>query len=575
MKFMLPVLFAVIFSAVTLFPQKAGSQDNTVPAVTNTSENPRIKYANTPNETEAITWSALVQGDYNGVSGGSGIRVNAVLVIGSDVYIGGKFQSAGGSTVNNIVKWNGSVFSSLGVGVNNTVNALAYYDGKIIAGGIFSEAGGNSIIANIAQWNGEAWSAIGSGVNGEVNALVVDGGDLYAGGTFSTAGGNSASRIAKWNGSAWSALGTGTNEEVNTIAASEGIIYAGGNFTQAGGINADYVARWNGTSWSALGSGLGGTVNAIEISGSDIYAGGSFSGYISKWNGSSWSSLGTGPDDVVYAIKVSGNDIYAGTNTTMKKFSGGTWSTVGTGTGSSVFALALNTTAGEMYVGGAFTSAGGNTANRIAKFTDTDNPLPVELTSFSAKRVSGGVELRWATATEVNNYGFEIERASAVETMHAPSLQNRNWENIDFVPGHGNSNSPKQYIYRDNNSRANQGYIYRLKQVDSDGSFSYSGELYVSAGAPASFELKQNFPNPFNPVTMISYTLPSSGIVQLKIYNTTGEEVAALVNEIQEAGSYQISFNGSGLASGTYLYRITVTSAAGVYTQSRKMIILK
>jgi len=143
------------------------------------------------------------------------------------------------------------------------------------------------------------------------------------------------------------------------------------------------------------------------------------------------------------------------------------------------------------------------------------------------------------------------------------------------VPGHGNSNSPKTYIYTDNNSRADQSYIYRLKQIDSDGSFSYSGELHVGSGAPASFDLKQNFPNPFNPATMISYTLPASGMVQLKIYNATGEEITTLIGELQDAGSYQIGFNGSGLASGTYLYRITVSSDAGVYTQSRKMIILK
>ncbi|MCK6614649.1 MAG: T9SS type A sorting domain-containing protein [Ignavibacteriaceae bacterium] len=575
MKFMLPVLFAIIFSAVTLFPQKAGSQDNTVPAVTNTSEDSRTYTANTPNQTEAVTWYPLVQNGYNGVYGGTGtIKVGALQSLGTNIYIGGRFSSAGVvNDVGNIVTWNGSAFSSLGLGVNSHVNAITTYNGNIVATGNFDEAGGGSAF-RIALWNGESWNALGGGISGEGNALASDGTNLYVGGAFSNAGGNLVNYVAKWNGSSWSDLGSGTNGKVYAIAVINGEVIVAGEFTQAGGLDIPYIAKWNGTTWSSVGSGLGGKVNVLKVSGNDLYAGGAFSGYISKWNGVTWSTLGDGPGAEVNAIEVSGADVYVGTST-VRKYSSGVWTTLEAGPNSTVYALGINTSAGEMYVGGIFQTVGEQSASRIVKFTDPDNPLPVELTSFSAKRVSGGVELRWATATEVNNYGFEIERAAAVETMHASSLQERKWENIDFVPGHGNSNSPKQYIYRDNNSRANQGYIYRLKQVDSDGSFSYSGELYVSAGAPASFELKQNFPNPFNPVTMISYTLPSSGIVQLKIYNTTGEEVAALVNEIQEAGSYQISFNGSGLASGTYLYRITVTSDAGVYTQSRKMIILK
>ncbi|MBV6512209.1 MAG: hypothetical protein FMNOHCHN_01706 [Ignavibacteriaceae bacterium] len=587
MKFMLPVLFAIIFSAVNLFPQKAGSQDNTVPAVTNTSENPRITYANSPNQTNTVTWYPLVQNGNNGVYGGTSPKVNCILVAGGYIYIAGTFASAGGNQVKNIVRWDGSGFTALENGVDGTVNALAYYNGNIVAGGAFSSVGGNENIKYIAQWNGSSWSSVGGGVNNIVHALIVSNGVLYVGGEFITA--NQASnfnRIASWNGTSWTSYGSGFTDPVKAIAVSGSNIYAAGLFTESGGNPGNYIAKWDG-SWSSLGTGTDGAINALTLSGTDLYAGGSFttaggvsSNCVAKWNGSSWSALSNPDGSEVYSLTTHNSVIYAGTENNVRKFKANAWTNMAHLLGI-VRTLAVNESDQSMYVGGDFANvtpaenAELILLNKVGKFTDTDDPLPVELTSFSAKRVSGGVELRWATATEVNNYGFEIERAAAVETMHASSLQERNWENIDFVPGHGNSNSPKQYIYRDNNSRADQGYIYRLKQVDSDGSFSYSGELYVSAGAPASFELKQNFPNPFNPVTMISYTLPSSGMVQLKIYNTTGEEVAALVNEIQDAGSYQISFNGSGLASGTYLYRITVTSDAGVYTQSRKMIILK
>lgn len=566
MKFMLPVLLSLLITTA-LFSQKAGGSESSVPSLQMQSELPHINSANIPAQTNSQIWSPLVQNDYNGFNN----TVYALAVSGDTIYMGGALTTAGGSTRNKIAAWKSNAFSSLGTGVNNTIYAITVYRGKIIAGGAFDQAGGNSI-SNIAQWNGESWSAIGTGVNNYVYSLAADGNSLYAGGSFTFAGGNSANFIAKWTGTMWSPLGTGVSGKVNAIAVSGGMVYAGGSFTHAGSKEVGYMAVWNGSEWSSLGTGLNGTVNAIEVSDGNVYAGGAFTmaggnsaNYIAKWSGSSWSSLGTGPEAEVFAIKVSGNDIYAGTST-MKKYSSGTWSTVGSGTGGTVYALAVNPSEGAMYVGGGFTTAGGSTANRIAKFTDTENPLPVELTSFSAKRVKGGVELRWTTATEVNNYGFEIERASATGS--------RNWEKIDFVPGNGNSNSPKQYIYKDNIG-GDQSYIYRLKQIDTDGSFVYSGELHVNSGTPASFELKQNFPNPFNPATMISYSLPAAGMVQLKIYSTTGEEVSALVNELQEAGSYQISFNGSGLASGTYLYRITVSSTAGIYTQSRKMILLK
>ncbi|MCC6550283.1 MAG: T9SS type A sorting domain-containing protein [Ignavibacteriaceae bacterium] len=586
MKFMLPVLIAIIFSAVTLFPQKTGSPDTTVPAVINNSENPRITYANTPNETETITWSALIQGDYRGVYN-TGVYVYALAANNGNIYLGGTFANACNvSGTSKIAKWDGSQFHNLGSGFNATVNALAIYDGKLIAGGSFTYVNDDELHKNLSRWNNTAWESIGI-INNQVNAITISGSNLFIGGTFTAAGGVSGTNyVARYDGYNWHALGSesagyGVNGTVNAIAVANNKVYIGGFFTFAGNTSVNNIAEYDliSQTWSNLSGGVEGTVYAIEVFGSDVYVGGQFAypaTNIAKWN-NGWSSVGSNIGEVVRVIKITENAKYAGTLSTLMVLNGTLWEPIEGAPNGSVYALAVNTSAGEMYVGGAFTTvnSGSLTVNRIAKFTSNDDPLPVELTSFSAKRVSDGVELRWATATEVNNYGFEIERTIAVETMHALSLQDRNWEKIDFVPGYGNSNSPKQYIFRDNTSRADQSYIYRLKQIDSDGSFSYSGELHVGSGAPASFDLKQNFPNPFNPATMISYTLPASGMVQLKIYNATGEEITTLISELQDAGSYQINFNGSGLASGTYLYRITVTSAAGVYTQSRKMIILK
>lgn len=199
--------------------------------------------------------------------------------------------------------------------------------------------------------------------------------------------------------------------------------------------------------------------------------------------------------------------------------------------------------------------------------TDFDNilsPLPVELTSFSASVQNKTVNLTWHTATEVNNYGFEVERISNEE------LGIRNWNKVGFVNGAGNSNSPKEYSFTDK-SAASGKYLYRLKQLDNDGQYSYSKEVEVDLGSPTAFALEQNYPNPFNPTTSIQYSVVRSQNVTIKVFNVLGKEVAVLVNEKQEPGTYTVEFSTANLASGTYIYRMQ----AGEFVQTKKMIVLK
>jgi len=89
--------------------------------------------------------------------------------------------------------------------------------------------------------------------------------------------------------------------------------------------------------------------------------------------------------------------------------------------------------------------------------------------------------------------------------------------------------------------------------------------------SPSYYELKQNFPNPFNPVTVISYRLPSSDFVKLKVYDLNGQEVATLVNEKQKTGIYHIQFDGTKLASGLYIYRLETEN----YSASKKIILIR
>ncbi len=214
---------------------------------------------------------------------------------------------------------------------------------------------------------------------------------------------------------------------------------------------------------------------------------------------------------------------------------------------------------------------------------DGTPPLPVELTTFTALASGNVVELHWKTATEVNNYGFYVERAS--ESLAATnSGESKNCETIDFVNGHGNSSSPKEYSYVDETIGGSGKYFYRLKQVDVDGSYEYSPVVEVYVGAPEKFELSQNYPNPFNPTTTITYsipTLPASsplakgrtevGFVTLKVYDILGREVATLVNQHQSTGRYTVKFNASGLNSGIYFYKLQ----AGDFTQVRRMMLVK
>ncbi len=193
--------------------------------------------------------------------------------------------------------------------------------------------------------------------------------------------------------------------------------------------------------------------------------------------------------------------------------------------------------------------------------------LPVELTSFNGVASAQKVNLNWQTATEVNNYGFEIER-STVGTSRDLSLQ---WEKIGFIEGSGNSNSPKEYSFTD--GTAPSGTVqYRLKQIDTDGKFEYSDIVEVEVNnILTEFALFQNYPNPFNPNTTIKFALPLDSKVVLEVYTTLGERVAELVNKDMAAGYHLVQLNGSGLASGTYFYILK----SGKYMETKKMVLIR
>jgi hypothetical protein len=198
-------------------------------------------------------------------------------------------------------------------------------------------------------------------------------------------------------------------------------------------------------------------------------------------------------------------------------------------------------------------------------------PLPIQLASFSATVRGGGrVLLAWATLSETNNYGFEVEK-SADSTMSFRAVPN------SFIPGHGTTLEPHHYAFTD--SSASQGrWWYRLKQIDLNATVHFTDSISVNVltdvrenPIPTEFALQQNYPNPFNPSTTIHYSTPRTSFVTLTVYNTLGQQVSQLVNEQQQAGYHDVVFRGDRLASGVYFYRIK----AGDFIATRKLLYLK
>ena len=355
-----------------------------------------------------------------------------------ELYAGGEFTMAGGVKADQIARWDGTAWSSLSVGLNGGVYSLTVFDedgdaptpSALFAGGAFMTAGGVSV-NRVAKWDGTTWSALGLGMNDSVVALTVFDDDaegpnppaLYVGGGFSNSGGATLNHVAKWDGSAWSALGGGVNKSVSDLEVfdddAEGpnppALYVGGSFTVAENVYANGMARWNGTTWSHVGNGVGGVdypaVADLIVFDDDatgphapaLYAGGKFTtaglqpaNYIAKWDGTTWSPLGTGIGGVyspsVYALAIYDDDgagpnppaLYVGgyfasaggvPASNIAKWNGTTWSAVGGGTNSGPSVLVVFDDDGDglpaLYAGGNFTTAGGLGANRIARWDGT------------------------------------------------------------------------------------------------------------------------------------------------------------------------------------------------------------
>ncbi|HEX5219200.1 MAG TPA: hypothetical protein VFZ59_06505 [Verrucomicrobiae bacterium] len=354
---------------------------------------------------DGSNWSA-VGGGVAGTGGIFGSPVSALQFIGDDLYVGGRFTAVGGGVAaTNVARWNGSAWSPLGTGLRGPPNsapvtALAALGSELYAFGGFTNAGGVTA-SGLARWNGASWSAFGA-LNGSRSRAISHNGSIYISGDFNVANYDTptstmANHIVRWDGSTWHAIPGvgwhGTHFFVYTIEVGNDGLYAGGLFAAIGGTAARRVARWDGNDWHPLGSGVDTEYNGVTLSvrfiraqNSDVFVGGSFvnaggmtANNIAKWDGFNWSPLGYGVDSTVLSVETVGTAVYAGGGFTnaynapgfgfvvnrIARWEPGTgWSPLGSGMNGNVNVIRQQN--GLIYAGGSFTTAGGNTANRIA-----------------------------------------------------------------------------------------------------------------------------------------------------------------------------------------------------------------
>ncbi len=405
---------------------------------------------------------------------------------------------------------------------------------------------------------------------------------------------NYKATVMKYDGNNWVPVGNPGFSDGNAYFLSLAINGNGIPYVAYQDVENNYkatVMKYDGNNWVPVGNPgfSNGGVNypslAIANDGTAYVAyqdgGNNYRATVKKYNGSNWVNVGNvgfSKESVNYTSLAIDNDgtpyvayrdIANSNKATVKKYNGSSWVNVG---------LAGFSAGDVSYTSLAIANDGTPCvaykdiadSNKATVMSFGTSPLPVELTTFNAviNEKLRHIELNWQTATEVNNYGFEVERFVQNE-------DDNKWKKIAFIKGHGNSNSSKSYNYSDNTVSSGK-FQYRLKQIDFDGKYSYSNIVEIDIGLPTEFSLKQNYPNPFNPSTVIEYSIPSNGMeqsnkVMLKVYDILGKEVATLINKKQSAGNYKIKFNANNLSNGVYFYQLT----SGNYTATKKLMLMK
>lgn len=394
-----------------------------------------------------------------GVPGTNG-DVRAMLVMGEGasqkLFVAGAFLTIGGITVNRIAEWSSGVWSALGVGANLPLSALIVWDDgsgpALFAAGNFTQIN-QHVISRIAKWNGSDWEPLGSGVDAPVTSMVAfddgSGPALYVGGGFLTAGGNTSRAVARWRNGAWEALpGLGPHgASANTLAVYDDgagpALYAAGVIGTAGGAPTNNIAvRRNGV-WMPVGPGLNAEVERLltydDGGGQGLFATGLFTATggnttpllrVAVWRGGAWSPLGAGvtnagpllnalhahDDGAGMALYLGGQfTSAAGQGPSIARWRNGAWESVGAGVTGRVRCMASmpGPNGPILWVGGAFTMAGGSQASNLAQWVgcepESGNPADLNGDGLVNSADLAALLGAWgpgSSAADINGDGF-------------------------------------------------------------------------------------------------------------------------------------------------------------------------
>lgn len=537
------------------------------------------------------------------VSMGSGIgnspdhEVSALIVYNSELYAGGDFSTS----LNNIAKWNGTQWVSVSGGTDDQIHAFTIYNGKLIAAGRFDQAGSVNA-SKVAAWDVSVWTSLGSSFDERAFSVGTYNGNLIVGGRFT-------GYISSYNGTTWQTLGGGVEDRVYAIAQFGDDLIIGGQFKFVGSSNQLYsnrIAKWNGTEWSNLGSGMDSKVSALLVQdttliagGEFIRAGGKFINRIAKFGN-------------VNTNTISGKVGYLDSNNVFKTISDGY-----------VLALTIDYNTREaLVIDSVEIRNGGNYVVNVPVDTVYILALPDSLNKFVPTYYPNTINWEDATRlypiTSLTGIDITVERLDSTETDFANgSISGKailNYLPPGLLTGNGLPFKSRSIVYVIQNGQQKgfaisdvnenymvngltggdfQVYVNRLGYTSSTTNVSLnSGNNFTVTNLNFTLEplnptvsikeintqlisedyvLGQNYPNPFNPTTNIIFTIKKDSQISLKVYNLIGQEVANLVNDFKQAGTYEVNFDASGLPSGIYFYKLQSDN----YSQTKKLALIK
>ncbi len=341
-------------------------------------------------------------------------KVLTMAEYNNELYVSGRFDTAGTTVIHNIARWNGSVWDSVGFGFEaqsfDLFESFCIYNGELYGGGNFLGVYSGLPWPNVfiphtfklARWDGLSWNSLSNvdigSTTTNVYALSNYNNELYVGGDFTNVGTLAVNRIAKWNGSSWSNVGggvTGALGRVYSMAQFNGKLIVGGNFVDAGGIQTNFIAAWNGANWDSVGGGLNSEVTTMEVdtnanllyvSGIFDYAGdtNTYVRGLAVWNGHNWAAIDTNIGGNIYAMQMYHGKLYLagyfsyGTNCTTPPFYNfaswdGNQINIIPGPETAVYSLCVYHD--SLFLGGAFDSVNSVHASCIASYYTPNTTL--------------------------------------------------------------------------------------------------------------------------------------------------------------------------------------------------------